>query len=342
MNYLDSKSNFNNHKKPAYELRDASIRSLQLHSNQASYPVLFDHDQQLFEEGLDELLFWYPTCIWRSCPDGKFEKEAQARLANIKSQVAELSNYNEPEISIESTHLVYLCHPFGSYAYGHLLDTLQRLFSLETAGYANWKDCTFLVSNHRTVTDFSHHLSALTATHIRQNQILQVDPGKCYRSKSILFGLPASYETQLSEDSHQWLVSRYRSYFLSEDNYLDSRKYKLYLARNHVVKGSRGVVNEQEIMKDLQLKGYKVITGNEPLFQIIHYFSNAEIVLGAHGSLFANTVFCRNQAKIYEYCSALRVDKSFLNKRKEAADYTQIIVDSDEFYNISIPLDQIP
>lgn len=338
MDFLDSRSNLLNHQQKTYLICDPSIRSISLYPGHLPYPFIFNQDGQLFEGGLDDFLFWIPTCIWRKSRDGNFEAEATTRLEHVRSHIDQEETKKDHQITQTYNKLVYLCHPFGSYAYGHLFDTLLRLYTLDADSRNNWGDYAFIVSDYSKITDFIHHLNALTGTTIRANQLIKHNPKVVYRCDTLLYGLPVSYEAQLTPDSYRWLIKRYRKYFLGDTITISEVKIRLYLSRNHIVTGQRGVLNEYELIPLLLAKGYKVLTGDEPLFQIVRFFHIAEVVTGAHGSLFANTIFCQPIAKIVEFCPNNRIDKSFMNKIKEAHDYTQVPLEADADFNITIPL----
>ncbi|WP_202941825.1 glycosyltransferase 61 family protein [Alteromonas macleodii] len=70
-------------------------------------------------------------------------------------------------------------------------------------------------------------------------------------------------------------------------------------------------------------------------------FSNAELIVGVHGSLFVNTIFANDTCKIIEYCPANRPDFSFQNKYKNAINYTHFLVDADSDFNIDIDLNEL-
>jgi capsular polysaccharide biosynthesis protein len=125
---------------------------------------------------------------------------------------------------------------------------------------------------------------------------------------------------------------------LVEDKYR-SWSGGLYLSRNHVRPGVRGVINEDEVIKYLTSRNFTILNGAESLEETYYLFSRATKIIGPHGSLFANTMFCKEDCHILEYCPSNRIDGTFLNKLKKAKKYKQIIVESDESFNIFIDIE---
>ena len=145
--------------------------------------------------------------------------------------------------------------------------------------------------------------------------------------------------TTFTPESYQWTVSCYYKKFLKSEALTKGRLKGIYLSRNHVkADGSRCVLNESEVVEFLASKGIKIITGTEPIEEIVTYFFRANLVIGPHGSLFANTIFCQPDAQIIEYCPENRIEVSQKNKYKAATNYTQIILAADSKFNITIPL----
>jgi len=155
----------------------------------------------------------------------------------------------------------------------------------------------------------------------------------------MLFSLPSAPVTTFTKECHKWLHSSYLAYF--NIDYNPSSRKPIYLSRNHIVPGKRGVVNESDILEYLTSFDTIILTGAEPLREIVNAFHHASAVIGPHGSLFANLLFSKEDCLIVEYCSSNRVDKSFLLKQKYAKDYHQIIVDADENFNIHIDIGRL-
>lgn len=76
-------------------------------------------------------------------------------------------------------------------------------------------------------------------------------------------------------------------------------KEKIFLTRNNKY---RNFVNEKEIQNFLISKGFEIIDCEKySLQQQADLFYNAKIILGAHGSHFANIIYCQSKTHIVEF-----------------------------------------
>lgn len=306
--------------------------------------IVANMDGTLVPKGLDEVFYWLPSCI-----PGEVFKDSNKLQGEIDSR-QHLHSIRAREImqkaEVDGAHIladrnIYLTHPFGWYPYGHLLDSLQRLFSLDSVE----KDATdtfYLVSNHSRVRDFADHFQALSgATYGRTKQI---DTTKIYYCESLCIPVSPAVPTTFTIESYNWLIELYLRYFglLSASSEERETSTRLYLSRNHVVPGKRSVINEAELIQRLTSDyGFTIVTGNESLRDIVFLFSSASFITGAHGSLFANSIFCRRKCSAVEFCPSNRIDRSFEYKIKAIQNYEHILVDADSDHNIEIQLEEI-
>jgi capsular polysaccharide biosynthesis protein len=144
--------------------------------------------------------------------------------------------------------------------------------------------------------------------------------------------MPSVY-TNFRDDVFDWMLDRYKNYFCINDG----PRTKLYLTRNHIKPGSRGVLNENDFINKLKEAGFLVVRGDESLEDIYKLFSAAALIVGPHGSLFANTIFSSESCRIYEFCPNNRVDTSFFRKNKKSHHYEHLLQDADDKFNITIP-----
>ena len=301
-------------------------------------------DGSLVPKGLDEIFYWLPSFI-----PGETLKDTSALAATIEKRRRDLSikaQRAKKKAEVDGAMLlsgtsIYLIHPFGWYAYGHLHDSLQRLFNLrgETDIGHTWK---YLVSRHDRISDFKDHFQALACAPYEHTK--EVEANKIYFCETLYIPMSPAVPTTFTIDSYNWLVESYLGYFglLSPGSVADNKRTRLYLSRNHVTPGKRSVLNESSLIDRLTTDhGFTVVTGNESLREIIGLFSSASFITGAHGSLFANSIFCRRQCTALEFCPGNRIDKSFEYKVKALKTYVHIAIDADENHNISIPIQEI-
>jgi capsular polysaccharide biosynthesis protein len=79
---------------------------------------------------------------------------------------------------------------------------------------------------------------------------------------------------------------------------------------------------------------FVVIDGSESLHKIIYYFTNASLIIGPHGSMFKNMIYCKKNPVLMELCPSTR-HKCFLwNAVKCKFLMFYIVLESDKEENI--------
>ena len=94
---------------------------------------------------------------------------------------------------------------------------------------------------------------------------------------------------------------------------ISETSYNIYLARGAY---GRSILNEHEILDVLTTKyNFIVLNGTESLEDTMRYFTNARIILGAHGSLMKNMIYCKKNPVFIELCPPSRHDCFYHNAR---------------------------
>jgi len=317
-----NRHNYFGHKKLAYSFNDIFMLD----------GIIFDKNQKVIESTLHEQIFWQPECICGYYKDDTlFNQEVSKRTGAI------LKKYNKESFNTDFTEVrdtcIDLTHPFGYYAFGHLFDTFQRLYPIRELLHD--KNIKFIVSEYHNIIDFIKHLSILTNRTITEKDLILNN--NLHISK-LIYSISPTVPTEMDKEAYLWILNQYFKYFDIQDI---EPKYNLYLSRNHIQVGSRGVLNEKEVIESLTKKDFIILTGKEPLKDIVKYFGNAKTILGAHGSLFVNTIFCNSETKIIEFCPNNRICYNFRNCFKMAQNYNHLIIEADEKYNITIDLNEL-
>ncbi|MGR3378668.1 glycosyltransferase 61 family protein [Salipiger abyssi] len=294
--------------------------------------IIVDDTGQLVVEQADEALLWIPEAIFRAVNAGA-DKEFEFRTRRMWLQRLARRLHEERdrlEVLHEDVTHISMMHAFGWYAFGHFFDSVQKLYhplKLMETGARRWK---VLHSDPRQVVDFEQHMQLLG---VAPEQLVRVShPVRVPRLwVSPWQAGPATFTPQ----TYDWV---YRRYTRSVERTAPQR---LYLTRNHVKRGARGVTNEAALLAALEPLGFRVLTGKEPLREIVSAFHNAELIVAPHGSLLANCMFCKETCRVLEFCPDNRVDFSFQRKRKKLTDYTHKQVPADANFNIEIPLQTV-
>jgi len=322
--FLESKNhNYFGHNKLSYEFHNVIM----------SNGILFDKDGIILPETLDERIFWEPSCISRFVRDKNIlDEQVQIRIRDIKNKHEQAFKCSD---FIDVENCVDLTHTFGYYAFGHLFDTLQRLHPIKS--HIQDPNIKFIVSRYHGITDFTKHLSAWSERDIKKEDLV-VANGLNIRIHNLTYSLSPTIPTEIDRDAYSWILERYFSLFKIQNI---EPKYNLYLSRNHIKAGSRGVINEKEVIETLTKKEFIVLNGQEPLDLVVEYFANSKIIVGAHGSMFANSMFCNKKTKIIEFCPKNRACYNFRNTFKMAENYKHVLIEADESFNIIIDTDAL-
>jgi capsular polysaccharide biosynthesis protein len=214
-----------------------------------------------------------------------------------------------------------------------LHDSLNRLYPWRHLERRD--DDRLLVSRTNKVSDFHIHCKAYG---FDEKSILECQKeGRFLKIPTLYYGVNPSFYTSFTPDCYAWVKDGYDSLFPAPARRIPG----IYLDRNHVKSNARGVENNEEVKDYLRSRGFVVVTGEESLSEIYQLFSSAQCIVGPHGSVFVNTIFCQSDCQIIEYCPSNRPDFSFLHKYKLAQDYTHILVEADSDFNISINISEL-
>ena len=334
IDFLNSNQNLFSHIQKNYVFDNVTVSTKT--GPYRSLPLLSNPQGSIIPETLDEPLYWHPSPL----PLGRAQVEVEADIEFRKKLFK--SYYDEHQLSSSKcleidSKCVWLGHSHGWYPYGHLHDSLSRLFGIRNL--LEDTNLTFLCSNWNRVTDFHDHLNACVGREVNKKSIIRINDYDLIKCSQLIFSLPSSAATNFTKECQEWLHSSYLSHFKIE--YDAACRRPLYLSRNHVVPGKRGVKNETELLEFLSQFKPKILYGTESLREIVDAFHHASFIVGPHGSLLANTIFCREDCLVIEYCASNRIDKSFLNKQKYASNYHQVITEADEDYNIFIDISDL-
>jgi hypothetical protein len=294
-----------------------------------------DQNGDIILQANNENLVWLGGCIHRFRSALGYGPLALKRVLQLQQDVTERLNEQKPTITV-SEPAIFLGHAFGWHAYGHLHDTLQRLLFLKEI--LKDRNFRFIVNRYDRIVDFADHLGALLGRDIEPTELIVIDNSSTYIFEELVFSHAPATMTNYTQESLQWMSTSYREFFFDDS----LRKPKgLYLSRNHIRPGSRGVSNESEVTEFLAEQNFMTVTGNEPLNLIVNLFAHAELIVGAHGSLFANTFLCGPHCRILEFCPSNRIDVTFKNKLKNTPFYTQEIIEADPSYNICLDISRL-
>jgi len=189
--------------------------------------------------------------------------------------------------------VMYLDYKHGFYNFGEFWDCLKRLMK---ARKKNLK--LFHVSGHR-VNNINEYFNKLEFIYPSEYQT-QENNNKLYFFKKINISI-------LRENTCRGEYNLMYSYNFNQifnNTPMKEDSYNIYLKRGAY---GRNMLNEKELIDILISKhNFIIIDGTQSHTEMLNYFSNAKIILGIHGSLFKNTIFCKKNPLIIELCPISR------------------------------------
>ena len=293
--------------------------------------IIVSESGELVKEQADEALFWLPEALPRAHRKGfTNEQEDEKRTRMLSERASELhARRSDIPVLDPDFNYIYMLHPFGWHAFGHLFDSLQRLRHAVPAVPKPWK---VLHSHNRQVVDFEVHMEKLG---VPRDSLIEIRNDQSFVAPKLWVSPWQEWPANITPENYDWIYDGYTRSVPKTD------PTRLYLTRNHVRASERSVLNEEEVLARLEPLGFQVFRGTETIDEMLTLFHNAEMIIGPHGSALANTMFCNPDCRILEFCADNRIDRSFLRKHKKARDYRQVLRPADEAFNITIPMDEI-
>jgi hypothetical protein len=228
------------------------------------------------------------------------------------------------EIKEEVMFLDYL---YGFYNFGEFWDVIKRLLVSEKKGLP-----LFHLSNNR-ITNIEYYFDKLSFK-FPTNYQKQENNNKLYYFHKVNISTVVGYS--------RGYIDKYFAYhfnkLLNEEKNINDNNYHIYLARGSY---GRSIKNEKEIVELLKCKyNFIVLDGSETFEKTRHYFTNAKIILGAHGSLMKNVIWSKKNPIFIELCPYTRHD-CFGNNSQECGFTTFFfVVNCDEKEQIELSHEQ--
>tara|TARA_A100001011_G_C14257429_1_gene820700 strand:+ start:143 stop:1240 length:1098 start_codon:yes stop_codon:yes gene_type:complete len=98
----------------------------------------------------------------------------------------------------------------------------------------------------------------------------------------------------------EWIIKWIYDSFINHGKQFDCNE-KIFIDRSESVFSHCQFINNEEIINFLENRGYTSYKVGQLSFQEqVYLFSNAKIIIGAHGAAFANLAFCKKNTKIIE------------------------------------------
>ena len=194
----------------------------------------------------------------------------------------------------------------GNSNYWHwLYDVLPRLKLCEKIRKIEDIDYFLLPSLEK-----KFQIETLEKLNIDRKKILSSGEFRHVKAKELII---TDHPYVFSNDSHKdaqnmpkWLSLWLKEKFLSNSETM-RKNYpkKIFIDRTDTKSNTskvRSIINEEEIKKFLLKKNFEFVRLHDlPFIDQIHYFNNADCIIGLHGGGFANMSFCKPETKIIEF-----------------------------------------
>jgi capsular polysaccharide biosynthesis protein len=172
-------------------------------------------------------------------------------------------------------------HSYYQNYYHFLLEILPRLFVLKD------KAPTLKIIINKNIPLFVKEYIEL----FKFKEIVFINDDEIAKVDNIIFSTYLSrglaYNEKVIQEMSNWLREKLL------DNSIDNSPEKIFISRDNAK--YRKTVNEDEVFKFLQKKGFVKFNLDEPSIKAqANFFRNAKYIIGSHGAGFSNMIYSKN------------------------------------------------
>ena len=224
-----------------------------------------------------------------------------------------------------------LTHYYNFCPFSHRYDVLSRLRHIEKLITEN---TNYLLGTQTEFNEnrFNEEFELFGVI----NKIYHPDGDTLFKIKKLIYpiwlykSIRMGNESPVSftRESFEYCRNKYRKYYNKNDN-----KYKLFLTRYNTQRNITNFDNVHEFFKE---QGFIILDGTENLETTINYFYNSEMIVGIHGGLFSNLLFCNNVKRIIEIFPSKYYNCCFIDWNQHLnTNYKTLTFESDINNNIN-------
>jgi hypothetical protein len=224
-----------------------------------------------------------------------------------------------PNCQVVEEEVMFLDYIYGFYNFGEFWDVIKRLL------LSKRKNLPLFHLEHNRITNIKYYFDKLEFKY-PTNYKKTERSNKLYYFNKVHVSLPKNVGSR----GH---IERNFAYqfnkLLNPTNAISEKTYNIYLARGQY---GRSIINEEQIVNVLKEKyNFIVLNGTESLEETMHYFTNAKIILGAHGSLMKNMIWSKKNLILIELCPPSRANLDMYGNARELGFLAFfILTDSDK------------
>jgi hypothetical protein len=226
-------------------------------------------------------------------PDGLVSQQTGWALEHIIETQAYKGKLHVPTCSKRGNYstLIYYWGATYYHWFNDVLSTLHESLELMPS------DTIFLLPSAAYAKNAEKfHIKSLLSLGISRDRMVEFDGNEAWTLENLWWQPPAVHPDDQTPDALQWIGKR-----ISESiPVLDSEKPgRIYVSRREPV--TRVICNEQEFVRDLERKGFRVcVLENLPFEEQVRLFRNAELVVAPHGAGLTNLIFSKPGTPVVE------------------------------------------
>jgi hypothetical protein len=237
-------------------------------------------------------------------------------------------NFNYSSIKkLPDGDYVDLTHYYSFCPFSHRYDIFSRIRHIEEL---ITPETNFLIGNIATEQRFTiNRFKEESELFGIKNKIYHPDNNTLFKIKKLIYPdwLFGEAPCAFTPESFVYCRNKYNSYFKKTE-----KKFKVFLTRASI---ARVIMNADFVHKFLEKDNFVILNGSEDLETTINYFYNSDIIVGIHGGMFSNLIFCGDVNKIIEIFPSSRYNGCFVGWNKYLkTNYKTLIFESDNSDNI--------
>lgn len=179
--------------------------------------------------------------------------------------------------------------------YHWLLQALPRLKILKASGVKYDK---IYINNLQYPWQKESLQIVMTLLDIPRDALFLIE-GDCVVQADQLLIPSIAYQPSKSPFFPLWLREFLHQCFLKKEDTQKKLPQRIFISRSKAK--VRKILEEEKVIQDLEKEGFvKVCLEDLPIYEQAQLFSSAKIIIGPHGSGFANLVFCQPKTTIIE------------------------------------------
>lgn len=225
-------------------------------------------------------------------PDNKMIWDVSMEFVGDRSEHSIFKVDELPTVTMHNGTIADLTHVGSKNYYHWMFDNIPRIHLLQMSGIPIDKYIVNLDENYKP---FQHETLAYLG--VSNDKIINTHPQFHLKVENLVVPSQTIWPTK-------WAFDYLRNAFCPWTYQDYNAKKRIYIRRS----GTRRILNEDSLIELLTKYHFTIVDlENLSVFEQIHHFANAEVIVGTHGAGLANLVFCNPGTKVLEIFPPLYV-----------------------------------